>query len=65
MEVVAEAAACWSRRALPLMFMMWQVLQFRKMNREIADVVSDGVATVALKTAIAVQFHTSLGLKRP
>jgi hypothetical protein len=64
-EVVAEAAACCSRRVLPLVFMMGEVLQFRMKNGVTAGVGSDGVTTVALETAIAVQFYMPLGLKRP
>ena len=63
-EVVAEAAACCSRRVLPLVFMMGEVLQFRPKNGETAGVGGDGVTTVALEMVIAVQFYTPLGLKR-
>jgi hypothetical protein len=45
--------------------MMGEVLQFRMKNGETAGVGGDGVTTVALEMAIAVQFYMPLGLKRP
>jgi hypothetical protein len=44
--------------------MMGEVLQFWMKNGETAGVGGDGVTTVALEMAIAVQFYTPLGLKR-
>jgi hypothetical protein len=40
------------------MFMMGQVLQFRKMNGEIADVAGDGMATVAPRAGCTLKHHS-------
>jgi hypothetical protein len=64
-EAVAGAAACCSRRALPLKFMGEQLFAIKLQNENMADVGGVGVTAAVLETAIARQNSPPNGLKRP